>query len=83
MSRPSNCNYFLNAHVVDELLERHHLTHADVAHQLGYSRSYWSELVNNHRSLSPRLRRCLRQHPIFGAVDEAVLWTRQPRKITP
>jgi plasmid maintenance system antidote protein VapI len=79
MPRLETFDYFLNAHAVDELLERYHLTHADVAHQLGYSRSYWSELVNNHRRLSPRIRRCLRQHPVFGTLDEAALWTRQMR----
>ena len=78
MSRPESNAYHLNPLRIDALLEQYHLTHADVAEQLGYSRSYWSMLVNGHRGLSPRVRRCLRQHPIFRTVPEDKLWTRTP-----
>lgn len=79
MPRPTLFDYRLNPLCIDDVLEHHHLTHADLAEQLGYSRSYWSMLVNGHRSLSPRVRRCLRRHPIFGTVPEDELWTRTPR----
>ena len=79
MSRPESHEYRLNPLRIDDLLEEHHLTHADVAEQLGYSRSYWSMLVNRHRNLSPRMRRCLRRHPLFATIPEEELWTRTPR----
>jgi transcriptional regulator with XRE-family HTH domain len=72
--------YRLNAHRVDQLLEEHHLTHGELALQLGYSRSYWSLLLNGHRGLSPKVRRCLRGHAILATVSEEELWTRVPRR---
>ena len=80
MSRVEANVYVLNAFQVDRLLEAHHLTHNEVATQLGFSRSYWSLLVNGHRGLSPRVRRCLRSHPVLGAVPESELWTSIPRE---
>ncbi|MCK6517898.1 helix-turn-helix domain-containing protein [Myxococcota bacterium] len=79
MSRPERHEHHLRPLRVDELLEAHHLTHADAAVQLGYSRSYWSMLVNRHRRLSPSVRRCLRRHPVFATVPEDELWTRALR----
>ena len=79
MSRPESHEYRLNAACIDELLERHHLAHAEIADTLGYSRAYWSMLVNGHRRLSPWMRQCLRKHPLLGQVPEDVLWTRTPR----
>lgn len=79
MSRPESHQYRLNALRVDELLEQHHLTHGEVAQQLGYSRSYWSLLINGHRGLSPTVRRCLRRHTILGSIPEDQLWHRAPR----
>lgn len=80
MSRPEAHDYRLNAFRVDQLLEQHHLTHGEIAQQLGYSRSYWSLLINGHRGLSPMVRRCLRKHAVLGSVPEDELWTRTPRR---
>ena len=80
MSRTEANVYRLNAFRVDQLLEEHHLTHGELAQQLGYSRSYWSLLVNGHRGLSPKVRRCLRKHSILASVPEDELWTRIPRQ---
>lgn len=80
MSRTEAHDYRLHAMRVDELLEQHHLTHGDIAQQLGYSRSYWSLLVNGHRRLSPRVRRCLRSHPVFASIPEDELWSRTRRR---
>jgi plasmid maintenance system antidote protein VapI len=81
MSRVETHVYVLNAFRVDQLLEEHHLTHGEVALQLGYSRSYWSLLVNGHRGLSPKVRRCLRKHALLGSIAEDDLWTRSLRRL--
>ena len=80
MPRPERNTYHLNAPRIDEVLETHHLTHADVAAAVGCSRSYWSMLLNGHRRLSPRMRRSLRGHPLFESIPEDELWTRTPRE---
>ena len=80
MPRRERNSYHLKPHNIDEVLEKHHLTHAEVAAQLGCSRSYWSMLLNGHRSLSPRMRRSLRGHPLFVGIPEEELWTPTPRR---
>ena len=78
--RHESHDYFLIAETIDRILEDHDLHHADLAFQLGYSRSYWSQLVNGHRRLSPRIRRALRGHPLLRNLPTEVLWTRTPRE---
>jgi transcriptional regulator with XRE-family HTH domain len=78
--RHESHDYFLNAHTIDRVLEENDLHHADLAFQLGFSRSYWSQLVNGHRRLSPRVRRALRGHPILRHQPVEALWSKQPRE---
>jgi plasmid maintenance system antidote protein VapI len=80
MSRRETHDYVLNAEVVDEIIERHHWTHARFADSLGYSRSYWSQLVCGRRRLSARVRQDLTSHELLTDLDEAQLWTRTPRE---
>ena len=81
MRHESN-DYFLIATTIDRVLEDNDLHHSEFAFQLGFSRSYWSQLLNGHRRLSPRVRRALRGHPILRDVPVEALWTRHPREAT-
>lgn len=76
--RPESHEYFLIPTSVDLALETHHLQHADIAAQLGISRSYWSQLVNG-RKLSPKVRRALREHPVLSGLAEDALWAQRRR----
>lgn len=76
--RPESHEYFLIPTSVDLALETHHLQHADIAAQLGISRSYWSQLVNG-RKLSPKVRRALREHPVLSGLAEDALWAKRRR----
>ena len=76
--RPESHEYFLIPTSVDLALETHHLQHADIAAQLGISRSYWSQLVNG-RKLSPKVRRALREHPVLSGLAEDALWAKRIR----
>ena len=76
--RSESHEYFLIPTSVDLALETHHLQHADIAAQLGISRSYWSQLVNG-RKLSPKVRRALREHPVLSGLAEDALWAKRRR----
>jgi transcriptional regulator with XRE-family HTH domain len=56
------------------VLDQRHLNHQQLASQLGVSPSYWSLLFNNHRSLTPRLRRRLLRCPALRELSEDELW---------
>lgn len=73
MRHPRRVLYIRPA-VVIRILDRHHLTHSRVAAHLELSRSYWSQLVNGHRALSPEVRRRLMASRYFRGVSEDVLW---------
>lgn len=66
--------YFLWSTRVQALVERQHLTQAQVADQLGISRSYWSQLVNRRRSLTPAVRSRILRSRCFKGVAESELW---------
>ena len=73
MSRSSRC-YILRGDFVAERLNAAHVYHHDFAEQIGLSRTYFSQVLNGHRHLSPRVRRALLSHSIFAGVAEGDLW---------
>ena len=70
--------YWLQADVVRERLEQRHLTHSDFADTLGLSRSYWSQIYNRKRDLTPQVRRWLLAAPPLQGLAESQLWERIP-----
>lgn len=68
--------FFLHADRVRDHVDARHLTHADVAERLGIARSYWSQLVNRKRALSPTVRRTILACDLFAGVPENELWER-------
>lgn len=67
--------YLLKERTVDERLDRAHKTHATFAEELGLSRSYWSQILNRKRHLTPKIRAALLAHPVLEGVAEDDLWT--------
>lgn len=63
--------YWLNEESVRELVDRRHLTHIEFAALLGVSRTYWSQIVNGRRALTPKVRRALLT---VLPEDEGQLW---------
>ena len=63
---------------VSERLEEKHLNHSEFADKLGISRSYWSQLFNRKRALTPQLRRWLLAAPPLEGLSESQLWERIP-----
>lgn len=61
---------------VRDLVDARHLSHAQVAERLGLARSYWSQLLNRKRGLSPALRTRILACELFARVPEAELWER-------
>ncbi len=66
--------YFLRPDTLQRTLDRHHLTHQRFADHLGLSRSYWSQVFNRHRDLTPTVRMCLLHSRYLQGVREADLW---------
>jgi len=66
--------FYLRAPLVQAVLDRNHLTHVRFADHLGLSRSYWSQLFNRRRPLSPDVRRDLLGSRYLHDVPEADLW---------
>jgi plasmid maintenance system antidote protein VapI len=61
------------------VLDRSHLSHARFADHLGLSRSYWSQLVNRKRPLSPDVRRDLVASRYLRGIAQELLWdTHEP-----
>ena len=67
---------YLRSDRVRALIDRQHLTHAQVAERLGFTRSYWSQLLNGHRPLAPTTRRRLIDSGLFADCGEGELWER-------
>ena len=61
---------------VRDHVDAHHLTQAEVAERVGLARSYWSQLVNRKRALSPSIRRRILACDLFAGVPESELWER-------
>lgn len=63
--------YWLEEDSVRDLVDKRHLGQAEFAAMLGVSRSYWCQILNGRRSLTPKVRRAL----LFVLPgDEARLW---------
>lgn len=67
-------HFILRTDTIQLVLERHHLTHQRFADHLGLSRSYWSQVFNRHRHLSPSVRLCLLGSRYLQGIEEAALW---------
>lgn len=67
-------HYLLRKDTIEIVLDRNHLTHVRFAHHLGLSRSYWSQVFNRHRRLTPELRQCLLSSRYLQRIDEDELW---------
>ncbi|MDP2311268.1 MAG: helix-turn-helix transcriptional regulator [Pseudomonadota bacterium] len=68
--------FLLRADHVRDLVDARHLTHAQVAERIGLARSYWSQLINRKRGLSPSIRRRILACDLFFGVPETELWER-------
>ena len=66
--------FYLRSDTVQDVLDRHHLTHLRFADHLGLSRSYWSQVYNRRRALSPDLRRDLLASRFLRDLPEETLW---------
>ncbi|MEQ1569575.1 MAG: hypothetical protein ABMA64_28315 [Myxococcota bacterium] len=72
-------SFWLRTDTVQDVLDRSHLSHARFADHLGLSRSYWSQLVNRKRPLSPDVRRDLVASRYLRGIAQELLWdTREP-----
>ncbi len=67
---------FLRSDRIRAIIDAHHLTHAQAAQRLGFTRSYWSQLVNGRRPLAPTTRRRLLDSGLFVGHGEEELWER-------
>ena len=77
MSRgPRKSRHILCPDRVCEIIDAHHLTLGEVAGLVGMSRSFWSQLLNNRRGVSPKMRTRIRACPVFAGVPDAELWQR-------
>jgi transcriptional regulator with XRE-family HTH domain len=66
--------FLLRQDTIRRVLVRFHLTHQQLADHLGLSRSYWSQLFNRHRSLTPASRQALLASQYLEGVGEDELW---------
>lgn len=66
--------FFLRRDTLHRVITRNHLTHQQFADHLGLSRSYWSQVFNRHRHLTPLLRQTLLGSRLLKGVPEDELW---------
>ncbi len=66
--------FLIRQDTVQRVITRNHLTHQQFADHLGLSRSYWSQVFNRHRHLTPMLRQILLGSRLLKNVPEAELW---------
>ncbi len=66
--------FYLRTATVQNILDDHHLTHMRFADHLGLSRSYWSQLFNRRRHLTPSVRQDLLASHYLRHLPEAELW---------
>jgi hypothetical protein len=66
--------FYLRPATLQTVLDRNHLTHTRFAAHLGLSRSYWSQLFNRRRPLSPEVRRDLLASRYLRDLPETSLW---------
>jgi len=58
-----------------QVLDAHNLSHARFAEHLQVSRSYWSQLLNGRRHLSPEVRSRMLESRYLKGIPEASLWS--------
>src|SRR6186997_6303 len=66
--------YLLRTDTIQDVLDRQHLTHQRFSEHLGLSRSYWSQVFNRRRPLSPDVRRDLLASRYLRSLAEEQLW---------
>lgn len=66
--------FLIRQDTVQRVITRNHLTHQQFADHLGLSRSYWSQVFNRHRHLTPMLRQTLLGSRLLKSVPEDELW---------
>lgn len=66
--------FWLRPDTVQDILDRNHLSHLRFADHLGLSKSYWSQVFNRHRALSPEVRRDLLGSRYLRGIPEERLW---------
>lgn len=66
--------FLLRADTIQDVLDRNHLSHLRFADHLGLSRSYWSQVFNRRRPLSPDVRRDLLASRYLHGLAERELW---------
>ena len=66
--------YWIRRDTIQDVLDRYHLTHQRFADHLGLSRSYWSQIFNRRRHLTPMLRTCLLGSRYLASLTESELW---------
>lgn len=69
-----NERFLLRRDTLQRVITRSHLTHQQFADHLGLSRSYWSQVFNRHRHLTPLLRQTLLGSRLLKSVPEGELW---------
>ncbi len=67
---------FLRPERIRAIIDQQHLTQAQVAERMGFTRSYWSQLLNGRRPLAPTTRRRLLDSGVFANCVEDDLWER-------
>ncbi|MFH1462879.1 MAG: helix-turn-helix transcriptional regulator [Pseudomonadota bacterium] len=71
-------HFLLRTDTLRWVLARNHLTHQRFADHLGLSRSYWSQVFNRRRHLTPTTRQLLLASRYLRGVSEADLWDLVP-----
>jgi transcriptional regulator with XRE-family HTH domain len=66
--------FLLRTDTIRWVLARNHLTHQRFADHLGLSRSYWSQIFNRHRHLTPTMRQILLASRYLRGLGEEELW---------
>jgi antitoxin component HigA of HigAB toxin-antitoxin module len=70
--------HWLNSDLIAERIDVENLTHARFADHLGLSRSYWSQIYNRKRPLTPMVRCCLLGSRYLQGLSAEDLWERVP-----
>lgn len=68
--------YLIRAASVRSILDQRHCSHQRAAQALQLSRSYWSQLCNRRRTLTPEMRHRMLSCPLFKDIPEDQLWER-------
>jgi len=69
--------FLLRPEVICDLLDRFHRSHRSFAGELDISPAYWSQVLNRHRRVTPKLRRKLLDNELIrnSQLSEDELWT--------